>query len=83
MIKKGTIIYCPRKKHKIGVFNTDVLAVAPISVKTVDFEPGQSCVAGEKIQCKLCGSQYIVGNAVFTENGWLPNEPDLEPVTRR
>lgn len=82
-LKKGTEIRCPRKRHLIGVLNVDVGPGGLISVNSIDFESGQERIAGEPTKCKLCSSQYFVNNRIHTSNGWWPDDPDIEPVSRR
>lgn len=81
MIPKNTQIICSRKGHLIGVLNTDMPDGPRVSM--IDFNPGQERVAGEKMQCKLCGAPYFLHGKIFTADGWKPDEPKLEPVTRK
>lgn len=82
----GTVIKCPRKGHRIGVLTVDLVPGTPLNPTVIDYEPGQGNIAGEKPVCKLCGSQYAYFNPVrtiFTEHGWQPRNPQLEPVARK
>ena len=82
-LQKGTEIRCPRKRHLIGKLNRALNEGEIFMPARVDFEPGQERVAGEPSACKICGSLYYVQNKLYTDSGWQPNEPNLEPVTRR
>jgi len=83
LLPKGTQILCPRKRHKIGVLSRAMKAGEPLMVSRIDFEDGQGTIAGEPTACKLCSSLYYVGGKLYTADGWRPNAPQLEPVTRR
>ena len=83
MIPKGTKIICPRKGHAVATTLNDVPPTGPVRMKDFEFEPGQERVAGEKMQCKLCGAPYFLHGKIFTVDGWKPDEPLLEPVTRK
>lgn len=82
-LKKGTEILCPRKRHLIATLNTDLRTGTIINVKFLDFEPEQKRIAGEPMVCKLCGSMYFIQGKLYTQNGWQPSEPNLEPVSRK
>lgn len=82
-LQKGTQILCPRKRHLIGTISRKVNAGEPLNVSRIEFAPGQERIAGEVMSCKICSSLYYVQNKLYTDEGWQPNEPNLEPVTRR
>jgi hypothetical protein len=81
-ITAGTKVICPRQHHHIGTINRDIPDGEPIMYARIDFEEGQSVIAGQPPLCTICQSQYLRGrNMVYTPNGWLPYEPtDIEPV---
>jgi len=83
ILTKGTKILCPRKRHLIGTLNRDVNTGEIFGVNRIDFESGQERVAGEPSKCKLCSSVYFIQNKLYTDNGWLPSDPLLEPVARK
>jgi len=82
-LQKSTEIRCPRKRHLIGTLSRTLNAGEPLNVSRIEFAPGQERVAGEPSACKICSSLYYVQNRLYTDSGWQPNEPQLEPVTRR
>ena len=82
-LPKGTEIRCPRKRHLIGTLSRALDAGEPLNVSRIDFEPGQERVAGEVMACKLCSSLYYVQNKLNTDKGWKPDDPSLEPVSRK
>lgn len=78
----GTTILCSRKRHKIAtVIRPVTTAGAFLSTNDVEFEPGQERVPGEKMECTICNSPYIKQNKIFTDKGWFPDDPRLEPVS--
>lgn len=82
-LQKGTKILCPRKRHKIGVLSRTLNAGEILMAARIDFEPGQECIAGEPMACKICSSPYYVQRRLHTDSGWQPSEPSLEPVSRK
>ena len=78
---KGVEIRCPRKKHLIGTIKQALNGGEVISAAKIKFEIGQERVAGELAVCKICGSVYFEQGKIYTQDGWQPNEPNLEPVT--
>jgi len=83
ILPKGTEVRCPRKRHLIGVLNRQINSGGELLMASIDFESGQERVAGETMTCKICGSTYFIQGKLFTENGWSPSDPNLEPVPRR
>ena len=81
ILPKGTQITCPRKRHPVGTFNQDVKTTGALLAITVDFEPGQEVIAGDKMVCKLCNSSFFQQGKIHTSEGWKPNDPLLEQVT--
>ena len=77
-LERGTDITCPRKGHKIGEIKQDLITHGPISMDSIEFEPGQERLAGETPKCKMCSSQYFVQGKIHTDDGWKPNDPILE-----
>ena len=82
-LPKGTEIHCPKKRHLIATLNTEIKSGTVINVKFLDFEPDQKRIAGEQMVCKLCGSMYFTQGKLYTQDGWSPSEPNLEPVSRK
>ena len=84
-IKKGALVLCPRKKHVIGKLKKEKKADELLMLSRIKFEKEQERVQGTTPTCKLCGSLYYVQGKLYTSEGWLPDEPNLEPVslTRR
>lgn len=82
-LPKGTKILCPRKRHLVGTLCREIKPGEPISATSLNFEEGQERIVGERSECKLCGSVYFIQNRLYTEDGWQPSDPQLEPVTRR
>jgi len=82
-LPKGTEIRCPRKRHIIGTLSRTLNAGEPLNVSRIEFAPGQERVAGETMTCKICSSLYYVQNKLYTDSGWSPSEPSLEPVSRK
>ncbi len=82
VLPKGTQILCPRKRHLIGVTSENYTDSDTLRFSIINFEPGQSRIAGEPMKCKLCDSAYFVQNKLHTRSGWMPTDPFLEPVSR-
>jgi len=82
-LQKGTEIRCPRKRHIIGTLSRTLNAGEPLNVSRIEFAPGQERVAGEVMSCKICSSLYYVQSKLYTDSGWQPSEPSLEPVARK
>jgi len=82
-LQKGTKIRCPRKRHLIGTLSRTLNAGEPLNVSRIEFEPGQERAAGETMTCKICSSLYYVQGKLYTEDGWQPSDPNLEPVARK
>jgi hypothetical protein len=79
-IEPGTIITCPRKRHKIGVTREPLKSGDPLRFSALDFEPGQERIQGERFRCRIDGSVYFQGGSMHTDQGWLPRVPHLDPV---
>jgi hypothetical protein len=79
----NTLLVCPRKLHRIGVTNDAVQTNIPLSLRQLDFEAGQERVQGEPFKCRICGSPYYHGGKVHTENGWSPDDPQIQPVKEK
>lgn len=43
----------------------------------------QSVFAGIPTTCSVCGSPYFIAGNFHTDDGWKPETPYIEPVTRR
>jgi len=82
-LQKGTEIRCPRKRHLIGKLSRTLNADEPVNVSRIVFERGQERIAGETMKCKICDSVYFLQGKIYTQDGWQPNEPSLEPVSRK
>lgn len=81
ILPKGTVITCPRKRHRIAVANRDIQS-GMIRINDFDFEEGQERIAGEPTKCRICKSEYITQGVAHTTEGWKPHDPQLEPVPR-
>jgi len=82
-LPKGTEIRCPRKRHLIGKLSRMLNAGEGLMLARVDFESGQKVNAGEPAACAICGSLYYVQHKLYTDDGWKPSDPNLEPVSRK
>ena len=82
ILTKGTEILCPRKRHLIGVLNQDLEPEFLLRLSVIDFESAQTRVQGERPECTICGSLWIVQSTINTENGWWPHDPQLETPPR-
>ena len=83
LLPKGTELRCPRKRHLIGTLTRSLEPGEPLNISKVEFEAGQERIAGEVMSCKICSSLYYVQNRLYTDDGWKPSEPSLEPVSRK
>lgn len=82
-IEAGIKILCPRKRHVIGSMKEPIQNILGFTAGKVDFENGQERVAGELNECKICQSVYFLQGKLYTELGWLPQEPQLEKSNKR
>ena len=81
ILKKGTGVCCPRKRHLIGHINRNVSVDDAPRFIFIDFVTGQERIAGEPPECTICGSRYFVQNKTHTQQGWRPTDPVLERPT--
>jgi hypothetical protein len=79
-IEKNTVITCSRRHHPIGTLTEQIKAGDPLKFFAVYFFAGQRRVQGEPFNCRLCGSLYWLDGKLHTVNGWMPDDPKMEPV---
>ena len=83
MVAAGTTVLC-LKRHTVGTLAADLNPGDTVLPRLFNYATGQGNIAGEALNCKICGRPYSLGGNVYTDSGWQPGTPSLEqPPYRR